>query len=185
MNKEIKMKMLNRIERLPEHKMQDLVNIVRDSIPPGDGDQIEIEIDKLDALTLKKLQKYLKIDDNDTGKRSATEDNTNPDNVKRSKGGEVVEEKVLKSTSTTIYILVETEDRSDRCDWECSAYTNVVGAYSSYEKAVKMKCKLTKCMDSNDDENYTSGECWVTNYQIFKKKVDDNTDDDSDDDDEY
>jgi hypothetical protein len=171
MNEEMKMKILNRIERLPEHKMQDIVNIVRDSIPDGyrDGDQVEIKLDTLDASTLNKLQKYLKIDDNDTSKRSATEDNTNPDSVKRPKGGEVVE-LVSKSTSTDIYILVKTD---------------VIGVYSSREKAEKMKCKLKKGMDSNDDENYTHGECWVTNYQIFKKKDDDNIDDDSDDDDEY
>jgi len=64
--------LLSKIERLPEEKMQDIVDIVRDAIPidgrNANDDQVEIELDKLDTLTLRKLQKYV---DNENRKRPA------------------------------------------------------------------------------------------------------------------
>jgi len=63
--------LLSKIERLPEEKMQDIVDIVRDAIPvdgSNTSDQVEIELDKLDTLTLRKLQKYV---DGENRKRPA------------------------------------------------------------------------------------------------------------------
>ena len=54
--------LLSKIERLPEEKMSDIVDIVRDAIPvdgSNTSDQVEIELDKLDTLTLRKLQQYV------------------------------------------------------------------------------------------------------------------------------
>ena len=85
---------------------------------------------------------------------------------------EETKENVKENVRTVVYVLVRTEDRSDRVpDWECHANTQVAGVYTSRDLAERMKRQLTKHMDSNDDENYTSGECFVTNFQIFEEVV--------------
>lgn len=64
--------LLSKIERLPEEKMAAIVDIVKDAIPvdgSNTSDQVEIELDKLDTLTLRKLQKFV---DGENRKRPAT-----------------------------------------------------------------------------------------------------------------
>ena len=59
-----KKSLISKIHQLPASKMQQVVDIIKDAIPPekrGEGDEIEIPLDELDTFTLRKLQSFVEV----------------------------------------------------------------------------------------------------------------------------
>jgi Bromodomain extra-terminal - transcription regulation len=59
-----KKSLISKIHQLPASKMQQVVDIIQDAIPPekrGEGDEIEIPLDELDTFTLRKLQSFVEV----------------------------------------------------------------------------------------------------------------------------
>ena len=59
-----KKSLITKIHKLPASKMQQVVDIIKDAIPPekrGEGDEIEIPLDELDTFTLRKLQSFVEV----------------------------------------------------------------------------------------------------------------------------
>ena len=83
----------------------------------------------------------------------------------------IVKKTVPKGTKKG-FALVRTADREGRCpDYECKANSHIVGFYLSRPEAEQAKKKATKGMNTNDDENYDSGQCWITWFGIFEDSV--------------
>ena len=77
-----------------------------------------------------------------------------------------------KATTSVVYVLVKTADQEGRTrDWECNADTEVIGTYRSRMLAERAKIISTQHMDTNDDLNYSSGECWITKFEIFEQTI--------------
>ena len=56
--------LISKIHQLPSTRMQQVVDIIKDAIPPekrGEGDEIEIPLDELDTFTLRKLQAFVEV----------------------------------------------------------------------------------------------------------------------------
>jgi Bromodomain extra-terminal - transcription regulation len=59
-----KKSLISKIHQLPASKMQQVVDIIQDAIPPekrGEGDEIEVPLDELDTFTLRKLQSFVEV----------------------------------------------------------------------------------------------------------------------------
>eukprot|EP00548_Thalassiothrix_antarctica_P001633 CAMPEP_0194132994 /NCGR_PEP_ID=MMETSP0152-20130528/3327_1 /TAXON_ID=1049557 /ORGANISM="Thalassiothrix antarctica, Strain L6-D1" /LENGTH=135 /DNA_ID=CAMNT_0038828213 /DNA_START=43 /DNA_END=450 /DNA_ORIENTATION=+ len=87
-----------------------------------------------------------------------------------------------KPAQSVFYVLVKTEDKEYREDWETRCDSEVVGIYATRALAKKAKRKETKHMDSNDGITYDYGETFYTSYVIHKKSIQTKVESDSDSD---
>jgi uncharacterized protein (UPF0335 family) len=79
MTLEEKQTLVERINRLDEERMKEIIDIIREMFPAaasGDGEDVDIPIDDLDTLTLRRLQSIVSKSEKETTKRKRSQSTT-------------------------------------------------------------------------------------------------------------
>jgi len=61
---EEKKSLISQIHKLPGERMQKVLDIIQSALPASereDADEVEINVDELDTVTLRKLQEYVQV----------------------------------------------------------------------------------------------------------------------------
>lgn len=88
MTLEEKQTLVERINRLDEDRMKEVIDIIREIFPAaanGDGEDVDIPIDDLDTLTLRRLQSIVHKSEKETNKRRRSSGTPKQPGAKRSK----------------------------------------------------------------------------------------------------